>query len=182
MSDSSTDRISIYLSVDKQTLRDYFNAHDPSPIYKRQLSHQLEQYIMNSVSGAKRYSALFYKLKCSDEIDRQYTEPLMYAVRSHYEAKKVKRIKEFNRFKFRSWLLLAISLVIVAVIQVLVPLALDEENKFHAMFLSSMEIFSWVLLWRPIDVLLFYWNPHLKDICLLNKLATSEIIIIDNEK
>jgi hypothetical protein len=39
-----------------------------------------------------------------------------------------------------------------------------------------------VLLWRPIDVLLFYWNPHLKDICLLNKLATSEIIIIENEK
>jgi hypothetical protein len=182
MSDSSTDRISIYLSVDKQTLKDYFNAHDPSPIYKRQLSHQLEQYIMNSVSGAKRYSAIFYKLKCSDEIDRQYTEPLMYAIRSHYDAKKVKRIKEFNRFKFRSWLLLAISLVIVAVIQVLVPLTLDEENKFHAMALSSMEIFSWVLLWRPIDVLLFYWNPHLKDICLLNKLATSEIIIIDNEK
>lgn len=106
----------------------------------------------------------------------------MYAIRSHYEAKKVKRVKEFNRFKFRSWLLLAISLVIVAVIQVLVPLTLDEENKFHAMFLSSMEIFSWVLLWRPIDVLLFYWNPHLKDICLLTKLATSEIIIIDNEK
>lgn len=182
MSDSSTDRISIYLSVDKQTLKDYFNTHDPAPIYKRQLSHQLEQYIMNSVSSAKRYSAIFYKLKCSDEIDKQYAEPLMYAIRSHYQAKKTRRIKEFNRFKFRSWILLAISLVIVAVMQVLLPLALNEDNKFHAMFLSSMEIFSWVLLWRPIDVLLFYWNPHLKDICLLNKLATSEVIIIDHEK
>lgn len=182
MSNVSTDRISIYLSVDKQTLKDYFNAHDPAPIYKRQLSHQLEQYIINSVSSAKRYSAIFYKLKCSDEIDKQYTEPLMYAIRSHYEAKKARRVREFRRFKFRSWILLAISLIIVAIIQVLVPLGLDEDNKFHAMFLSSMEIFSWVLLWRPIDVLLFYWNPHLKDICLLNKLATSEVIIIEHEK
>jgi len=179
MSNMSTDRISIYLSVDTQTLKDYFNAHDPAPIYKRQLSHQLEQYIMNSVSGAKRYSAVFYKLKCANEIDKQYTEPLMYAIRNHYEAKKARRVREFSRFKFRSWVLLAISLIIVAIIQVLVPLTLDADNKFHDMFLNSMEIFSWVLLWRPIDVLLFYWNPHLKDICLLNKLATSEVIIIE---
>jgi hypothetical protein len=182
MSDSSTDRISIYLSVDKQTLKDYFNSHDPSPIYKKQLSHQLEQYIMNSVAGAKRYSAIFYKLKCSGEIDKQYAEPLMYAIRRHYEAKKAKRIKEFSRFKYRSWILLAISIVIVAAIQVFLPMVLSEDNKFHATFFSSMEIFSWVLLWRPIDVLLFYWNPHLKDICLLNKLATSEVIFIENEK
>ena len=182
MSDSSTDKISIYLSVDTQTLKDYFNSHDPSPIYKRQLSHQLEQYIMNSASSAKRYSALFYKLKCGSEIDKQYAEPLMYAIRSHYTAKKIKRVKEFTRFKYRSWILLAISLIMVALFQGVVPLLLDEENKIHAAFLNSIEIFSWVLLWRPIDVLLFYWNPHLKDICLLNKLATSEVIIIENEK
>ena len=182
MSDSSSDRVSIYLSVDKQTLKDYFNAHDPSPIYKRQLSHQLELYIMNSVASAKRYSAVFYKLKCAGEIDKQYAEPLMYAIRSHYEAKKIKRVKEFSRFKLRSWILLATSMIIAASIQVFVPMALDEDNKVHAMVFSSMEIFSWVLLWRPLDVLLFYWNPHLKDICLLNKLATSEVIYIENEK
>jgi hypothetical protein len=106
----------------------------------------------------------------------------MYAIRTHYEAKKSRRIKEFKRFKVRSWVLLAISLIIVAVIQVFMPMVLDHENKMHAMFPSSMDIFSWVLLWRPIDVLLFYWNPHLKDICLLNKLATSEAIVIDHEK
>ena len=182
MSEKSSDRISIYLSIDKQTLKDYFNAHDPSPIYKRQLSHQLEQYIMNSVTSAKRYSAIFYKLKCSGDIDKQYAEPLMYAIRAHYEAKKAKRIKEFKRFKVRSWMLLAISIMIVALIQVFIPLLLQEDNKFHAMLFSSLEIFSWVLLWRPIDVLLFYWNLHLKDICLLGKLATSEVIYIENEK
>ena len=182
MSDSSTDKVSIYLSIDTQTLKDYFNSHDPSPIYKRQLSHQLEQYIMNSTSSAKRYSAVFYKLKCASEIDKQYAEPLMYAIRSHYAAKKTKRVKDFNRFKFRSWILLAISLIMVALFQGVVPLLLDEDNKIHAAFLNSIEIFSWVLLWRPIDVLLFYWNPHLKDICLLNKLATSEVILIENEK
>jgi hypothetical protein len=39
-----------------------------------------------------------------------------------------------------------------------------------------------VILWRPIDKLIFYWNPHLKDISLMDKLATAEVIIIENEK
>jgi hypothetical protein len=182
MSASEADRVSIYLSVDTQTLRDYFNTHDPSPIYKRQLSHQLEQYITASVASVKRYTAVFYKLKCSGEIDKQYTEPLMYAIRSHYKEKKIRREKEFKRFKVRSWILLAVSLVMVAICQCLIPMFLNEENTFHVAFGNSLDIFSWVLLWRPIDVLLFSWNPHLKDISLLNKLATAEAIILENEK
>jgi hypothetical protein len=30
--------------------------------------------------------------------------------------------------------------------------------------------------------LLFAWNPHLKDILLLNKLASAEVIIIENQR
>jgi hypothetical protein len=137
---------------------------------------------MASVASAKRYTAIFYKLGCSDDIDRQYTEPLMYAVRSYYLEKKARREKEFRRFKIRSYTLLAVSLIFVVVCQGFVPLLLDPENRFHTGLGNSLDIFSWVLLWRPIDVLLFFWNPHLKDICLLNKLATAEAIIIENEK
>lgn len=182
MSESENDRISIYLSVDTHTLNSYFNMHDPSPIYKRQLSHHLEEYIRTSVANAKRYSAIFYKLKCASEVDKQYTEPLMYAIRNHYATKKLRRIKEFKKFKLRSWILLVISIGVVMVCQGFVPLLIDEENRIHTGIANSLDIFSWVLLWRPIDVLLFSWNPHLKDINLLNKLATSEAIIIENEK
>src|SRR5687768_4821426 len=109
MQEAEVDKISIYLSVDMHTLNGYFNAHDPSPIYKRQLSHHLEEYIKASVANAKRYTAIFYKLKCSNEVDKQYTEPLMYAIRSHYSSKKLRRIKEFKKFKFKTWMLLFIS-------------------------------------------------------------------------
>jgi hypothetical protein len=179
MKDSGTDRISIYLSVDMQTISSYFNSHDPAPMYMRQLSHHFEQYVASSVGNSKRYTALFYKLKCTSEVDKQYVEPLMYAVRNHYKARKERREKEFHRFKFRTWMLLLVSLLIVAFCQGVIPIFLDQENKIHTTFGQSIDIFSWVLLWRPIDVLLFYWNPHLKDILLLHKLATAEAIIIE---
>jgi hypothetical protein len=47
---------------------------------------------------------------------------------------------------------------------------------------NSLDVFSWVILWHPIDELVFNWNPHLAKINLLDKLATAELIIIENEK
>ncbi|SKC54424.1 hypothetical protein [Ohtaekwangia koreensis] len=182
MEESAFDKIDIFLTVDRQTINNYFNSHDPAPIYKRQLSHQLEEYIRTSVLSAKRYSAIFYKFKCISEIDKQYAMPLMYAIRTHYLKKKEMREKEFKRFRNRSWILLGISLVMVLICQGFIPMMLDEHNRLHTALGNSLDIFSWVLLWRPIDLLLFYWNPHLKDISLLNKLATAELIVIDNEK
>jgi len=115
-------------------------------------------------------------------MDKQYAQPLMYAIRRHYSLKMATRKKEFERFKIRSWILLAVSVLVVLVTQGFVPMLIDEENRLLSALHNSLDIFSWVLLWRPIDVLLFSWNPHLKDIGLLDKLATSELIIIEREK
>jgi len=180
--DGTIDKINIFLTVDMQTINNYFNSHDPAPIYKRQLSHQLEEYIKNTVSSAKRYSVLFYKFKCTSEMDKQFAQPLIYAIRRHYSLKMESRKKEFERFKVRSWILLAVSITVALVTQSVVPMLIDEDNRILSALHNSLDIFSWVLLWRPIDVLLFSWNPHLKDISLLRKLATSELIVIEGEK
>jgi hypothetical protein len=180
--ETTPDRIDIFLTVDSHTINNYFNSHDPAPIYKRQLSHQLEEYVRGTAASAKRYSAIFYKFKCTNEVDKQYAQPLMYAIRRHYSTKMASRIKEFGRFKIRSWILLAVSVLVVLITQGFVPMLIDEENRIISALHNSLDIFSWVLLWRPIDVLLFSWNPHLKDILLLTKLSTAELIIIESDK
>lgn len=182
MSEAVSKTVSIFLTLDRQTINSYFNSHDPAPIYMRQISHELEQYIMDSSAVAKRYSAIFYKFKCSTELDKQFAEPLIYAIRRHFSEKKVSREKDFERFKKRTWMLLAISLTAVMLFQGVIPMFISEENRVLSAIANSLEIFSWVLLWRPIDVLLFYWNPHLKEILLLKKLSTCEVIVIQNEK
>lgn len=174
--------INVFLTADKLIANNYFNKHDPSPIYMRQLSHQFEAYIMESVKNAKRYSAIFYKLKCTGEDDKQYAEPLMYAIRRHFTAKKEERKKEFAKFKRRNWTLLAISTVVVILFQGILPMIFTVEHGINVGLINSLDVFAWVLLWHPIDELLFRWNSYLKDICLLNKLATAESILIENEK
>lgn len=181
-SEALSERVNIYLTVDSNMLGSYFNIHDPGPIYKRKLSHHLEDYILASVSSAKRYSAIFYKLKCTSKRDEQYAQPLIYAIRRHYSIKQMLRIKEFKKFKKRNWILLTTSVMFVLLCHFAMSMLLDPDNSFHSGLGNSLDIFAWVLLWRPIDTLLFAWNPHLKDISLLDKLANSEVIIISDEK
>lgn len=181
MSQADSQSINIFLTLDQRIMEGYFNKHDPSPIYKRQLSHQFETYIMSSVASAKRYSAVFYKLKCAKEADKQYAEPLLYAIRRHFLAKKQDREKEFTKFKRRNFVVLALSILVAIIFHAFVPM-LFKDDQLPTGLLNSLDVFSWVILWHPIDELMFHWNPHLKDISILNKLATAESIIIENEK
>ena len=182
MSSPDSKSISIFLTLDQRVVDSYFNKHDPSPIYKRQLSYQFEAYIMSSVAAAKEFSPVFYKLKCTKEVDKQYAEPLLYAVRRHFLAKKQEREKEFTRFKRRNFVVLGLSVLVAIVFHALIPIFFKDEHQVPAGLINSLDVFSWVILWHPIDELMFHWDPHLKEISLLNKLATAETIIIENEK
>src|SRR3954452_25421509 len=106
MNPVKSQNINIFLTLEQRVIEGYFNTHDPSPIYKRQLSHQFESYIMASVASAKRYSPVFYKLKCAKEIDKQYAEPLLYAIRRHFSVRKLEREKDFSKFKRKNFVVL----------------------------------------------------------------------------
>jgi hypothetical protein len=174
--------VSIFLTVDSQTIGDYFNAHDPAPLYKRHLSHKFEQYIMSSVISAKRYSTIKYKFIYKTALDEQYTEPLILAIRNHFSEKIEIRKMEFEKFKRRGWFLLIISMGVMMACKLAESILKSNGFQVQSTISNGMDIFSWVILWRPIDTLIFNWNPYLKEICLLDKLKKAEVIRIQNEK
>lgn len=180
VSKSLTEKINIFLTVDHATIGDHFNPNDPAPLYKRQLSHQFQHYINTSLEAAKRHSVFYYKINCKNESDKQYTEAFIYAIRRHFSNKKLIKIEEFEKFKRRSYKLLFASLTVVMICHGVVPLILSEDEGIHSAIRNGLDIFSWVILWQPIDKLVFSWNPHLKDISIMHRLANAEVIITAN--
>lgn len=176
--------INIYLAVNETTINQYFNQHDPAPQYKRQLSQEFEGYIMNYVIAAKRYTKLEFRITINSEEERKYTEPLIHAIRRHFSIRKTLKEAEFKRFKKRSYALLFVALSIGLLCHWLLPslLPAGEGHGFMSAVTNSLDVLSWVTLWRPIDKLVFQWNPFLKEISILDKLINAEIIIIDNVK
>ncbi len=170
-------RITIFLTVDEKTIDAYFNAHDPSPIYKRQLSHEFEKYISSSIVAIKRYSTIRFKLVCNKESDRQYIEPLIHSIRRHFSVQKTIKESEFKKFKKGSYKLLGISMTVVMLSQLFMITVLKDDNRLHSLIGHALDIFSWVILWTPIDKLVFFWNPFLKEISIYDRLMNAEIII-----
>ena len=175
-------RISIFLSVDAQSVFKYYNSHDPAPLYNRQLSHELKEYLENSVATSKRNSSIRYKLICKEESDHKFIKPILMSIRRHYEKKRTIKQQEFAKFKKRNYVLLSISFLLVILLQAALPIIFGREHRIHSIFSNAVDVFSWVILWKPIERLIFYWNPFKKEILLFKKMEMAESIVITNEK
>ncbi len=174
---------SIFVRLDEQTVYDYFNHHDPAPLYKRQLGYEFEQYIYNSIVTSKRDAVIKYQVICLEYSDKRFIEPVTQAIRSHFNLKKFLKEEEFIKFKRRTIKLLFATLAIVLSFQALVPFVIEGmDGRLGASLHNVVDVFSWVILWKPIDRLIFYWNPFKKDIHLLNRLTTAEVVVLEKNK
>jgi hypothetical protein len=177
MNKSLSKRISVFLSVDRKTINNYFNPHDTSTLYKRQLRYDFEQYLEGLLATYKRHTLICYKVTCKKE-DEDLLKPFMHAVRRHfYVLEKQKRL-EFKKFKRRNFRLLCLSMVAVMISHGALPLIFSEDMGISPTILNTLDVFSWVILWRPIDKLIFQWNAYLKEISLLHKMANGVVIRI----
>ena len=62
------------------------------------------------------------------------------------------------------------------------PIIFGRDHRIHSVFSNALDVFSWVILWKTIERLIFYWNPFKKEILLLKKMETAESIKIINEE
>lgn len=176
------EKIDIFLVVDPEAIEEHFNKNDPAPFYKRQLSHGFEEYINRIKASARRYTVIEYKVTCRSESDRQYTEPLIYAIKRHFASVMLAKQSEFERFKRRNYIVLLIGLSIILFSHILIPMVLKDRGGIESAILAGIDIFSWVMMWQPIDNLLFHWNGHLKEISTIKKLTEAEVIYTDDNQ
>lgn len=180
MKNHSPEKIDIFLTVSPEAVEEHFNKNDPAPLYKRQLSHQFEDYIDKAKAAARNNSFFEYKITCKKEEDRQFTEPLMYAVKRHYSNLMLTKQDDYERFKRRNYVVLFIGLLIILLSHILIPLIIKESGGVEAAILTGIDIFSWVMMWQPIDNLLFHLHDHLDEINTIKKLTDAGVVYTEN--
>lgn len=88
MSKLLTRKITIFLSADATAMREYYNGHDPAPLYKRQLSHGFENYIFTSVASIKRHTQVIYNVCYKEDEEKENIETPTFSIRRHFQEKK----------------------------------------------------------------------------------------------
>jgi hypothetical protein len=182
MKNHSPEKIDIFLIVSPEAVEEHFNKNDPAPFYKRQLSHEFEEYINKAKAAAREHSFFEYKITCKKEEDRQYTEPLMYAVKRHFSNIMLVKQEDFEKFKRRNYMVLFVGLLIILLSHILIPTFISESSGVEAAILTGIDIFSWVMMWQPIDNLLFHLKAHLEEINTIKKLTEAGVVYTENDE
>lgn len=163
MTESLTRRISVFLSLNEENVYNHFNPHDPAPLYKRQLGNEILDCITSSVNSSKRSSHIQFTVTFFREAYIKFAVVLMYVI------------------KYCSFKMLSVSLAIVVALQTTYSYLFTNEI-LHETFHNGLEVLTWVILWKPIDKLIFHWNPFLKELSIIDQLITPEVIVIEKHR
>ncbi|WP_207426354.1 hypothetical protein [Pedobacter sp. SYSU D00535] len=179
---SSFKSVNVYLALDRNSVEEYFNRNDPSPMYRRQLSVKFEDYIKKCVLEAKEDDLVIFKLYSSSDKEQQYAEPLMYAIKRHFSERKTEEIRAFTKFKRHNGGIIAVNLLVVALSNFLLPLIISEKVAYETGVKHLLEVLWFVIFYHPLGELLFNWKPHVQKIELMEKLTNVEYLIVEKEK
>ena len=138
-------------------IENIFDNRDPAPFRDRDLDPDLVEYLTSAaedLAAHDRFRIVFWLDKPCE------VSAIEAAFRAHfdYELERIDRVRRRNRRTGQISLMLAVLLVIglVSIAQLLGRLV---QNTIGAGIKEGLMISCWVLMWRPVEVLVYDWIP-----------------------
>jgi hypothetical protein len=158
-------------------LRQLFNSIDPSPFRERDLDPDCEEFI---VSWAREFSpdrsiAVDIRFDREEPSDAALGE-IGPAVRRHFEREASLQQLRLRRLVREGRLSLSIGLILLMLCMgsaTLVPV--QSLGAFGEILRESLLIAGWVVMWHPLEVLIYGLWPVLRERRLLERLASAEV-------
>ena len=165
------------IQVRIRELRQLFNSIDPSPFRERDLDPDCEEFI---VSWA-REMPLDHDLRVEIRVEREQPPPdlaadVPEAVRSHFAREASLQDLRRRRIFREGRLSLAIGLVaLVLCVSAAALVPVDTLGTAGGILRESLIIAGWVVMWHPLEVLLYGVWPVVRERRLLERLAAADV-------
>lgn len=169
------ERAKIHVRVGE--MRQLFNSIDPSPFKERDLDPDFEEFI---VSSAREYPpdrplALEIRIQREQPLETLLAE-IAPAVRSHFKREATLQRLRLRRLVREGRLSLAIGLIgLVVCISAAALVAPFAPGTLAEIVKESLLIAGWVVMWHPLEVLLYGLWPVNRERRLLERLAAAEV-------
>lgn len=165
----------IYVRIHE--LRQLFNSIDPSPFRERDLDPDCEEFI---VSWAREMPP-DRELRLEIRVDREQPSlaaatDAASAVRSHFEREAGLQDLRRRRIVREGRLSLSIGLIVLVLCMsaaALVPIA--TLGTAGEILRESFIIAGWVVMWHPLEILLYGLWPVIRERRLLERLAGADV-------
>jgi hypothetical protein len=153
-----------------------------SPYRKRTLRSDAEEFIFEEAEALSRKTAINIKVHLAlSEI--KYKDDIATAIHRHFCYRREQSQKELKRVFQYGWRTLFIALGLLAIIFSLTEIAIRfmPDNRIVLFIRESFIILGWVVLWRPLELLLYDWYPIKIKINLYYRLEDSKVEVTINK-
>jgi hypothetical protein len=160
-------------------LRQLFNTIDPSPFRERDLDPDCEEFIVAWARELPRDRPLRVEIL----IDRERPPPellqdVVAAVHGHFEREA--GLQDFKRRRILREGRLALAIGLVALVACIGAATLGPWARLGTLgeiLRESLIIAGWVVMWHPLEVLLYGIWPVVRERRLLERLATAAVVL-----
>ncbi len=160
-------------------LQQLFNSIDPSPFRERDLDPDCEEFIVSWARELPRDRPLAIAIHVDREHPAAEILPAVGpAVRAHFLREASLQSLRIRRLLREGRLSLAIGLIaLVACITAAAALRGVAQGTFGDIVRESLIIAGWVVMWHPLEVLLYGQWPARRERRLLERLASAKVTI-----
>lgn len=161
------------------TLGRMFDNRDPAPFRERDLDPDLVDYLVDAADDLAPHGAFRVVFWFSEPVNRDQVEP---AYRAHldYELERVARNRSRQRRTGQAALAIGLTLL-VALISLAQALERLDEGQLSDAVREGLLILAWVVMWRPVEALLYEWIPARRQRVLLSRLRDVELDVRRSE-
>lgn len=159
--------------------RQLFDMRDPSPYRERDLDDDAVEYLL----GAAREIGLRAQLRVAITIDGKpdavlTPEVIVAAVRAHLEYERERQRRKVHEVLAQGRRSLAIGVGALAVLLSAAELTtLLPGSHLLQIVHEGLVIIGWVAMWRPLELLLYDWWPHVEHRRIIDAVLAAEIVV-----
>ncbi len=152
-----------------------FDLRDPAPFRERDLDPGLEEYLRDAAEdlrGHGPFRIVFWLAAAPPPGE------LEHALRSHF-ADALERLRRQRRLRRRTgYVALAIATVLLVTLLSLAHLVDGRiAGAFGVGLREGLVIAAWVVMWRPVEVLLYDWIPAWRERGVVSRVLAAPIDI-----
>ena len=163
------------IDVQAQRIEQLFDNRDPAPFRERDLDPDLADYLLaggEDLSSHERLSVVFWLPQ--DTIDHE----IEHAFRAHFEDMIARMARQRRRSRRTGAVMLVLGSVLVILLLAAAQLVGSVVPGAIGTALSEgLVISSWVVLWRPVEILLYGGIPVRQERRVVERLLRAAVVV-----
>lgn len=155
-----------------------FDPLDPSPLPERRLASSVSEYLEDRISEFPADAPIALRIYLSGD-DRLDDRSVAAAVRNHFARAATRKRRELREV-FKSGAVMMVTGVACALVLITIARLVSEttENRVLLRVASVITVLVWVILWRPLETLVYGWPPIQKRLSRLSRLSSLDVVCV----